>query len=161
MKVFVAGAAGPAGRRMIPQLLAAGHAVVAMTRDRVEAESLERAGADTVGWGRRVTSFIHVDDAASAAVAALDAPTSGIFNILDNEPAFASEWMPAYARVLGAPPPRRVPVLLARLVLGKSLTEWITTRRGASNRAAVSAPGWKPRFPSWREGFAPSLSSQG
>jgi nucleoside-diphosphate-sugar epimerase len=94
-------------------------------------------------------------------VAALDAQTSGIFNIVDNEPAFASEWMPAYARALGAQPPRRVPVLLARLVLGKSLTEWITTMRGASNRAASSGLGWKPRIPSWREGFAASLSSQG
>lgn len=60
-----------------------------------------------------------------------------------------------------APPPRCVPVLLARLVLGESLTEWITTMRGASNRAAVSALGWKPRFPSWREGFVASLSPQG
>ena len=94
-------------------------------------------------------------------MAALDAQTSGIFNIVDIEPAFASEWMPSYARGLGAPPPRRVLVLLARLVLGKSLTEWIATRRGAWNRAAVSALGWRPRFPSWREGFAPSLSSQG
>lgn len=113
-----------------------------------------------VGAGRGVTSFIHVDDAASAAVAALDAQTSGIFNIVDNEPAFASEWMPVYARALGAPPPRRVPVLLARLVLGKPLTQWITTMRGASNRAAVSALAWKPRFSSWREGFAASLRSQ-
>jgi NAD dependent epimerase/dehydratase family enzyme len=114
-----------------------------------------------VGSGRGVTSFIHIDDAASAAVAALDAQTSGVFNMVDNDPASAAEWMPAYARALSAPPPRRVPVLLARLVLGESLTEWITTMRGASNRAAVSALGWKPRFPSWREGFVASLSPQG
>jgi nucleoside-diphosphate-sugar epimerase len=113
-----------------------------------------------VGSGRGVTSFIHIDDAASAAVAALDAQTSGVFNIVDDEPASAAEWLPAYARALGAPPPRRVPVLLARLVLGKALTEWIQTGRGASNRAAVSALGWKPRFPSWRQGFAASLRAQ-
>jgi nucleoside-diphosphate-sugar epimerase len=318
MKVFVAGASGAVGRRMIPRLLAAGHAVVGMTRDRAKAESIKRTGADAVvcdvfdrprltaavsavspgaivhqltdlpaamnprrlktiyernnrvrregtanliaagrtagvprivvqsmgtwyrpddpgvqrgpavegdalwidapepigaavrtvaemeaaalgevpvavilrygafygigtwygadgdvarrvrrrqlpivGSGRGVTSFIHIDDAASAAVAALDAQTSGVFNIVDNEPAFAAAWMPAYARALGAPPPRHVPVLLARLVLGKSLTDWIRTMRGASNRAAVSALGWKPRLPSWREGFAASLGSQG
>jgi nucleoside-diphosphate-sugar epimerase len=114
-----------------------------------------------VGDGRGVTSFIHIDDAASAAVAALDAQTSGIFNIVDNEPASAAEWMPAYARALGAPPPRRVPVFLARLLLGKALTEWVTTMRGASNRAAISALGWKPGFPSWREGFAATLNAAG
>jgi nucleoside-diphosphate-sugar epimerase len=96
-----------------------------------------------------------------AAGHAPDAQTSGVFNIVDNDPSSAAEGMPAYARALGAPPPRRVPVPLARLVLGKSLTEWITTMREASNRAAVPALGWKPRFPSWREGFAASLSPQG
>jgi nucleoside-diphosphate-sugar epimerase len=121
------------------------------------AERVRKRQLPIVGSGSGVTSFIHIDDAASAAVAALDAQTSGVFNIVDNEPAPAREWMPAYARALDAPPPRRVPVLLARLLLGNALTEWVTTMRGASNRAAISALGWKPGFPSWREGFAASL----
>ena len=128
MKVFVAGASGAVGRRMIPQLLAAGHAVVAMTRDRGKAESLERAGADTVVCDLfdrpGLTAVVR-----SAAPAAFIHQLTGLPAALD--------------------------------ALGKSLTEWITTMWGASNRAAVSALGWKPRFPSWREGFAPSLSSQG
>ena len=136
MKVFVAGASGAVGRRMIPRLLAAGHAVVAMPRDRAKDESLERAGADAV--------VCDVFDGPGLTAAVRSAAPSAIIHQLTDLPAA-----------------KRVPVLLARLVLGKSLTEWITTMRGASNPAAVSALGWKPRFPSWREGFAASLSAQG
>lgn len=110
-------------------------------------------GFPLVGAGRGVTSFIHVDDAASAAVAALGAPASGVYNIADDEPAPASEWLPTYAAALGAPPPRRVPAFLARLVLGKALTAWVTTMRGASNRAAAAGLGWRPTHVTWRQGF--------
>lgn len=74
-------------------------------------------------------------------------------NIVDDEPAAASEWMPVYASALRAAPPRRVPEFLARLVLGKALTMWFTTMRGASNAEAASQLGWRPRYPTWRQGF--------
>jgi nucleoside-diphosphate-sugar epimerase len=106
-----------------------------------------------LGSGNGITSFIHVDDAASAAVAALGASAPGIFNIADDEPAAASAWMPAYAAALGAPPPRRVPEFLGRLFLGRPLTKWVTTVRGASNASAKARLGWHPRYASWREGF--------
>jgi nucleoside-diphosphate-sugar epimerase len=106
-----------------------------------------------VGSGQGITSFVHIDDAASAAVAALDAPASGTYNIADDEPAAASEWLPVYANALGAPRPRRVPALLAQFVIGHALTVWVTTMRGASNRAARSALGWRPARPTWRTGF--------
>jgi nucleoside-diphosphate-sugar epimerase len=106
-----------------------------------------------IGSGGGMTSFIHIEDAATAAIAALDVSGPGVFNIADDEPAPASAWMPVYADALGAPPPRRVPEWLARLVLGKPLTTWITSMRGASNREAVTRLGWRPRYASWRDGF--------
>jgi nucleoside-diphosphate-sugar epimerase len=115
------------------------------------AQRVRKRGFPIVGGG--ITSFIHVDDAASAAAAALDAEKSGIYNIVDDEPARASDWLPVYARALDALAPFRVPVFVARLALGKPLTEWVVTMRGASNRKAREELGWSPRYASWRQGF--------
>lgn len=117
------------------------------------AKRMKKRGFPIVGSGGGMTSFIHVGDAAAAAVAALDAPASGVYNIVDDEPAAASEWMPAYAAAIGAPAPLRVPAFLARLALGKPLTKWITSMRGASNRAALTRLGWRLQYPTWRAGF--------
>ena len=120
-------------------------------RDGDIAQRVRKRGFPIVGAG--ITSFIHVDDAASAGVAALEAPKSGIYNIADDEPARASDWLPVYARALGAPKPFRVPVFVARVALGRPLTEWVVTMRGASNRKAREELGWHPRYASWRQGF--------
>jgi nucleoside-diphosphate-sugar epimerase len=117
------------------------------------AQRVRSRGLPIVGSGSGITSFIHVEDAAAAALSALEARSSAIYNVVDDDPAPGSEWLPAYARALRAPPPRRVPELVARLFLGKALTAWITTMRGASNGAAASALGWRPRYASWRDGF--------
>lgn len=109
-----------------------------------------------IGAGEGITSFVHVEDAAAAAIAALRAASSGVFNIADDEPAAARAWMPVYAAALGAPPPRRVPQWLARLALGRPLTTWLTSMRGASNRAAVERLGWRPRYSTWRESLTAS-----
>ena len=114
-------------------------------------------GLPIVGSGGGITSFIYIEDAATAAIAALEARRSGIYNIVDDEPAPASEWLPVFAAALNAPPPRRVPAFLARLVLGKPLTTWFTTMRGASNAAAVKELRWRPRYSTWREGFPATL----
>lgn len=105
-----------------------------------------------ISAGGGITSFIQIDDAASAAVAALNGPP-GVYNIADDDPARAAEWMPAFAAAVGAPPPRRIPGVLARLVLGKALTAWLTTMRGASNAKARRDLPWTLRFPTWRTGF--------
>ena len=115
-------------------------------------------GFPIIGSGSGITSFVHVHDAASAAVAALHASASETYNIVDNEPALAAEWMSVYADALGAPPPRHVPELLARIVLGKGLTAWLTTMRGASNAKALRELAWQPAYPSWRTGFHDSLA---
>lgn len=109
------------------------------------------------GKGTGVSSFVHVDDAAAATVAAIEPDRPGTYNVVDDEPAPLSEWLPAYAEALDAPPPRRVPVLLARLVVGKHAVAMLTRQSGASNARAKSELGWTPAFPTWRTGFRASL----
>jgi 2-alkyl-3-oxoalkanoate reductase len=106
-----------------------------------------------VGNGDGVTSFIHLDDAAAATVLALEHDEAGIFNIVDDEPAPVREWLPVLADALGAKPPRRVPRWLARLFAGEVVVMMGTDARGASNAKAKRQLGWKPSYPSWREGF--------
>ncbi len=107
-----------------------------------------------VGDGAGVGSFIHLDDAAAATVLALEHEGPAIFNVVDNEPAPVREWLPVLAKALGAKPPRRVPVWLARLIAGEVAVMLGTESRGASNAKAKSQLGWTPRYPSWRQGFA-------
>jgi nucleoside-diphosphate-sugar epimerase len=113
-----------------------------------------------VGRGTGIWSFLHVADAAAAAVAALDHGAPGVYNIVDDDPAPVSEWLPHLAAVLGAPPPRRVPAWIARLAIGKAGVVLMTEVRGASNARAKAELGWSPRYPSWREGFAESLAGR-
>jgi len=123
------------------------------------AEKLRARKFPVIGSGAAVTSFVHVHDAASAAVAALAGPP-GIYNIVDDEPAPASEWGPAASAAVGAPPPRRIPAILARLVVGKAFTAWMTTMRGASNAKAKRELGWTPRYASWRTGLAEAVTTE-
>lgn len=107
-----------------------------------------------VGDGTGVWSFIHVDDAAAATVAALHhgAP-GGLYNIVDDEPAPLSQWLPFLADALGAEPPRRIPTWLARIVGGPVAVSMTTSIRGSSNARAKRDLGWSPRYGSWRDGF--------
>jgi 2-alkyl-3-oxoalkanoate reductase len=112
-----------------------------------------------VGDGGGVSSFVHLDDAAAATVLALEHDAAGIFNIVDDEPAAARDWMPVLASALGAKPPRRVPGWLARLIMGEGLA-MMTESRGASNAKARRELGWVLRYPSWRQGFASAYRDQ-
>jgi nucleoside-diphosphate-sugar epimerase len=105
-----------------------------------------------VGSGSGLFSFIHTDDAAQATVAAVERGAPGVYNVVDDEPAALRDWVPAYAEAIGAPPPRRVPVWLARLVAGKMASS-MNVQPGASNAKAKRELGWQPRWSSWREGF--------
>jgi nucleoside-diphosphate-sugar epimerase len=112
-----------------------------------------------VGDGGGVSSFIHLDDAATATVLALEQDRAGIHNIVDDEPAAVGEWLPVLAEVLGAEPPCRFPRWLARLFAGEATVMMGTEARGASNAKAKRELGWELRYPSWREGFGAASQS--
>ena len=111
-----------------------------------------------VGGGTGYTSFVHIDDAASATVLAVEQRAQGVFNIVDDEPAPFSEWLPYYAACAGAKPPRRVPAWLARLVMGEMMVGMMTEGRGFANAKAKRELGWELRYPSWRQGFEKELA---
>ena len=112
-----------------------------------------------IGSGEGVMSYVHLDDAASATVAALEHGQGGIYNIVDDDPAPLREWLPVLASVVGAKPPRHMPAWLARLVAGEDAVNMGTSSRGASNAKAKRELGWTLRYPSWRQGFAACYGS--
>lgn len=113
-----------------------------------------------VGSGAGVSSFVHVEDAAAATALALEHDGPAIYNIVDDEPAPLREWLPALANALGAPPPRRVPVWLARLIAGEGAVVMGTEARGASNAKARRELGWTLRYPTWRDGFVAAYAAE-
>jgi nucleoside-diphosphate-sugar epimerase len=117
------------------------------------AADVRRRRYPIVGDGGGLFSFIHVDDAAAATVAALQRGNPGIYNVVDDEPAPMREWLPLHAETLGAKPPRRVPRWLARILAGNLVARLSTELRGASSAKARRELGWRPVWPSWRDGF--------
>jgi len=118
-----------------------------------QAGEIRRRRVPVVGDGGGVFSFVHVDDVATATLAALERGGSGVYNVCDDEPAPVREWLPALAATLGAPPPRRVPAWLAALLVGRFGVRFFTEARGASNVKAKRELGWDPAHPTWRAGF--------
>ena len=110
-----------------------------------------------LGAGTGVWSFVHIDDAAGATLAAIERGKPGVYNVVDDDPASVAEWLPALAKAIGAKPPRRVPNWLGRLVGGEIAVAVMTEARGASNAKAKRELGWEPSHPSWREGFRTAL----
>jgi len=116
-------------------------------------EMLRKRQVPVIGGGTGVWSFIEITDAAAATVAAVDKGAPGIYNVVDDDPAPVSEWLPYLAEVAGAKPPLRVPALLGRLLGGEFVVAQMTTSRGFSNHKARKDLDWEPRYASWREGF--------
>lgn len=110
-----------------------------------------------VGGGTGVWSFCHIDDAASATAAALTYGDPGVYNIVDDDPAPVSEWLPELARIIGAKPPLRIPAWLARPLIGEHGVSLMTEVRGSSNAKAKRELEWAPRYASWRDGFRTGL----
>jgi nucleoside-diphosphate-sugar epimerase len=121
-------------------------------------ELVRRRMFPLVGGGTGYFSWVHLDDAASATVLAVEQQAHGVFNIVDDEPAPVSEWLPYLAQCAGAKPPLRFPAWLARLVAGPMVVGMMTEGRGFSNAKAKRELGWKLRYPSWREGFREELA---
>jgi nucleoside-diphosphate-sugar epimerase len=111
-----------------------------------------------VGNGNGYGSWVHLDDAASATVLAVEQQARGVFNIVDDEPAPASEWLPYLAACAGAKKPMRVPTWLARILAGEVAVTIMTEGRGFSNVKAKRELGWELRYPSWRQGFKEGLN---
>jgi 2-alkyl-3-oxoalkanoate reductase len=125
--------------------------------DAVMAAPIRKRRFPIVGDGGGVWSHVHIEDAAEATAIAVEGGQPGIYNVVDDDPAPVREWLPVLASALGAKPPRRIPRWLARLAAGEAATLMMTEVRGASNEKAKRELGWKPRYASWRQGFAEGL----
>lgn len=130
----------------------------ALGRDGELVELVRRGKLPLVGEGRGVWSFLHLTDMERATVAAIEGSALGIFNVVDDEPAAVADWLPFVARLVGAREPRRIPAWLARLVIGEQGVAMMTEMRGSSNEKAKRELGWRPTYPSWREGFSAELA---
>jgi len=112
-----------------------------------------------IGSGDGVWSWIHLDDAADATVAALESGLRGVYNVTDDEPARVAEWLPYLAELVGAKRPLHLPIWAGRLVAGEVATRWMTQARGSSNAKLRAALPWRPNWPSWRQGFRTLLGA--
>lgn len=124
-------------------------------------ELVRRRRFPIIGNGAGVWSWIHLDDAAAATVLALEREGPALYNIVDDDPAPVSEWLPVLAETLGAKSPRRLPAGLARVLAGDALVAMSTEARGASNGRAKRELGWTPRYTSWRDGFQAAYGKSG
>ncbi len=116
-------------------------------------ETVRKRQFPVVGGGAGHCSWVHLDDAASATVLAVEQNAKGVFNIVDDEPAPAREWLPYLAECAGAKRPMRVPAWLARPLAGEVAVTMMTEGRGFANAKAKRELGWRLRYPSWRQGF--------
>jgi 2-alkyl-3-oxoalkanoate reductase len=123
-------------------------------------ELIRKRRMPVIGDGAGVWSWIHLDDAAAATVAALERGVRGVYNITDDDPAAVGQWLPYLAQVVEAKPPLRVPTWLALPMAGAVTVRWMTQSRGSSNQKAKRELDWQPRWASWREGFRKGLEEQ-
>jgi nucleoside-diphosphate-sugar epimerase len=129
----------------------------AYASDGYYAGEVRRRRFPIVGRGDGTFSFVHIDDAAEATVLACERGAPGVYNVVDDDPARMRDWVPAYARAVGAKRPLRVPAMIARLVAGRAAAALATETRGAANAKAKAELGWRPRHESWRSGFERAL----
>jgi nucleoside-diphosphate-sugar epimerase len=118
-----------------------------------QVELLRKRQYPLVGDGAGYSSWIHLDDAASATALAFEQGVDGVLNVVDDEPAQARDWLPYLAECAGAKPPMHVPVWLARVLAGDQAVVMMTQGRAFSNAKAKSVLGWSLTYPSWRQGF--------
>jgi nucleoside-diphosphate-sugar epimerase len=120
-------------------------------------EMIRKRKFPIVGHGDGVWSFVHIEDAATATVAAIEHGERGLYNVVDDEPAPVREWLPAAVGAIGARKPMRLPRWLGRIAAGEAAVVMMDEVRGASNAKAKRELGWQLRYPSWRQGFAEGL----
>ena len=116
-------------------------------------EMIRKRRFPLIGGGGGIWSFIHITDAATATLAAVEHGSRGVYNIVDDDPAPVAEWLPYLSQMLSGKEPRRMPRFVLRLVAGEGGVVMMTDARGASNAKAKRELGWRPAYPSWRQGF--------
>jgi nucleoside-diphosphate-sugar epimerase len=121
-------------------------------------DAIRKRKFPVVGGGTGIWSFVHIDDVAAATQAAVESDVTGIFNVVDDEPAPVAEWLPYLAAAIGAKPPRHVPAWVGKVFVGELGVSMMTETRGASNEKAKRELGWRLRYPSWRLGFKEGLA---
>jgi nucleoside-diphosphate-sugar epimerase len=121
-------------------------------------EMIRKRKFPLVGESSGIWSLIQIDDAAAATAAAVEGGAPGVYNVVDDQPAAAADWLPGLAEAVGAKRPMRVPRWLGRIMAGEAAVTMMTETRGASNAKAKSELGWAPKYPTWREGFAHGLA---
>jgi 2-alkyl-3-oxoalkanoate reductase len=123
-------------------------------------EAIRKRMFPVIGSGAGITCFLHIEDAARATLAAIERGRRGLYNVVDDEPAPASEWLPYLADAVGAKPPRHVPLWLGKMAAGEQVALMMTEARGASNAKAKRELRWQLLYPSWREGFVSGLGRE-
>jgi nucleoside-diphosphate-sugar epimerase len=116
--------------------------------DGAVAEQVRQQHVPIIGKGEGVYSWVHIDDAATATVAALNAPP-GKYHVVDDDPSPLHVWLPAFARFVGAPPPPHLTEEQALAAAGEDTIYYQTKLRGASNAKAKRALGFRPRRLEW------------
>ncbi|MCW2255856.1 nucleoside-diphosphate-sugar epimerase [Providencia alcalifaciens] len=114
------------------------------------AEQACRGESVIIGEGNAVWSFVHIDDAIAATVAALNAQP-GIYNVVDDNPLPVNEWLPAFARWVGAPEPSKLSVDDALSMAGEAGVFYHLSLRGASNHVAKKHLRFTPRPLLWKD----------
>src|SRR3954462_4285514 len=130
---------------------------ISLAPDAAMAGPIRKRRFPIIGDGGGVFSHVHIEDAAAATAIAVTRGRPGVYNVVDDEPAPAREWLPVLAAALGAKPPRHIPAWIARPLAGEMATAMMTTAKGASNAKAKRELGWELRYPSWRRGFFEGL----
>jgi nucleoside-diphosphate-sugar epimerase len=120
-------------------------------------EEIRQHKVPVIGQGTGVWSFLHLHDAATATVAALTNGQRGIYNIVDDDPAPVTEWLPYLAQCVGAPAPRHIPNFMAKMLVGEHAVAMMNDIRGVSNAKARQQLQWEPKWSSWRQGFREGL----
>jgi 2-alkyl-3-oxoalkanoate reductase len=117
------------------------------------AEAVRTGQTPIIGEGNGRYAFVHIDDAAEATARAIEQGATGIYNVVDDEPALLREWVPYLAQLVGGPAPRTVDEATAEREQGPQAVYYGNRLRGASNGKARRELAWTPTYPSWREGF--------
>jgi nucleoside-diphosphate-sugar epimerase len=130
---------------------------VSAAPDAFMAKQIRKRKFPVVGGGTGVWSLVHITDAASLTVAAVERGRRGIYHAADDDPVPINVWLPELARVLGAKPPRRVPAWLARLAGGAGPVDMMTRAPGLSTERTKRELDWRPAYPTWRTGFTEGL----